>query len=67
MKPRLIFIFFACYFLNFLPFSNQLPCSYQNPRIEDILLEVPIEHEHPHRHRRGLPSSDPTSPPVEKI
>lgn len=38
----------------------------QNPRVEDVLLEVPIEHDHPHRHRRGFDTSTP-APKVEKF
>lgn len=52
MKPRLDLLNISILFI-FLPnYTTALPCSYQNPRIEDILLEVPIEHEHRHRHRR---------------
>uniref|UniRef100_A0A8R1HGL8 Leishmanolysin-like peptidase n=1 Tax=Caenorhabditis japonica TaxID=281687 RepID=A0A8R1HGL8_CAEJA len=51
-------------------FSNGVEWSSahdENPRIEDILLEVPIEHEHPHRHRRGIIVNKSNKPVAEKF
>ncbi|CAI5446275.1 unnamed protein product [Caenorhabditis angaria] len=39
--------------IQYFSFVSSLPCSYQSPRVEDILLEVPVEHNENNRFRRN--------------
>ncbi|CAB3403181.1 unnamed protein product [Caenorhabditis bovis] len=61
MKPRLAI--FCAVLIQYSLFVHSLPCSYQTPRVEDVLLEVPTsEPGHEYRQKRDLPKKEVFAP-----